>query len=459
MNTTKKKEFDFNKEIKKESSPRSHFQKQGKKELIIFGLFILSIVFLIFLWVSYKLIFIINSIFIIYIFSVYFFLWSDYASKKEVPPKLNYWPEVSIIIPSFNSSETIFKCIESCKNLSYPKKVEIIVVDDGSTDGSYEKLKEVKGIKLLKQPKNIGKAASLNLGLRHAKGEIIACVDSDSYPKKDTLLNTVPYFYSNEKVGSVTVFIKVANPRTLLQKMQEIEYNISFGFFFKLIASIDCLYVTPGPMSLYSKKVFDEIGYFDEENITEDMEIALRMQKNGWKIKRASNSLVYTEVPSTLSGLFKQRIRWFRGAIYNLINYFDMLFNPRYKTLGLFILPLILFSGFFTAIFFLWGIFNSFKVFLNFLFPLFMYTPAYFFQFLSFYLSNMPLINSSLLLGFFGFLFWFFFSYKSFSIADDKIRHYHIPGFLLILFFYPLFIGFTFFSSYVLEFGGRKYKW
>ncbi|MEM4137482.1 MAG: glycosyltransferase family 2 protein [Candidatus Anstonellaceae archaeon] len=439
--------------------PRSHFKKQGKKELILFGLIILALATLIFLVVSYKIVFILNSIFIIYVFSVYLFIWLEYKSKKEDLPKIQNWPEVSIIIPSFNSSSTIFRCIEAVKNLEYPKTFEIIVVDDGSTDGSFEKLKKVKGIKLLQNPKNLGKAAALNLGIKSAKGEILVCVDSDSYPTKNTLLNTIPYFYSDERVGSVVVFIKVANRDSLLAKMQEIEYNVSFGFFFKLISYIDCLYVTPGPTSLYSKKVFEELGYFDEENITEDMEIALRMQKHGWKIKRASESLVYTEVPSSLEGLFKQRVRWFRGAIYNLLSYFDMFFNPKYKTLGLFILPLILFSGFFTAIFFFWSILNYSKLFFDSFIPILFYSPVLFLQSLLWSIFNIQLINSSFLIASAGFLFWAFFCYKSFELSNEKFTLSHLPGFFLILFFYPIFIGFTFFYSYVLEFSGRRYVW
>ncbi|MCX8163067.1 MAG: glycosyltransferase family 2 protein [Candidatus Micrarchaeota archaeon] len=438
---------------------RSHFTKEGKKELILIGLFMFALVVLIFLWISYKIIFIVNGIIIIYIFSVYLFLFLDHSQKETKLPTLKSWPEVSIIIPSFNSSQTIFKCLEACKSLNYPKNFEIIVVDDGSQDGSYEKLKEVKGIKLLKNPRNLGKAAALNHGIKNAKGEIIVCVDSDSYPEKDTLIKTIPYFYCEEKVGSVVVFIKVAEPKTLIQKMQEIEYNLSFGFFFKIIAFIDCLYVTPGPTSLYHKKVFEEIGYFAEDNITEDMEIALRIQKNGWKIKRASDAIAYTEVPADLIGLFKQRLRWFRGAIYNLLTYFDMFFNPRYKTLGLFILPLVLFSGFFTAIFFFWAILNYFDLFWKFALPTFLYSPILFFQSLALYFLDIRLVNSSFLLGFFGFLFWLFFCLKSFELANEKLKTYHIPGFVLMLFFYPVFIGFSFFVSYLMEFSGQRYRW
>lgn len=429
-----------------------------KKEMVIIGLIILAIAISIALVISYQMLFIVYSIYTIFIFMVYLMLWFDIKNQKKSIENLKKWPTVSLIIPSYNTIHTIPKCIESCKNLEYPNKVEIIVVDDGSTDGSYEMLKNDPSIVLIKKDKNEGKGAALNLGIKKANGEIIGCVDSDSYPHKDTLINAVKYFENDEKIGAVVLFIKTTKPRNFIQAVQEIEYWLACGFFFTTIASIDCLYLTPGPMSLYNANMFRQLGGFDEKNITEDIEIALRMQKYGWKIRTCNTSVVETEVPATLKSLYQQRLRWARGGIMNIMKYTDILFNPKYNAFGLFVFPMILGAGFFTSLFMMWTIFNWLKTFISWIIPLSINFNTAIFEQITI-VPDFFLIDSSWMVGIVSFSIWVYFVYTSFEIADEKFSNKYLLPMFGMIYFYPPFIGFVYLTAYLQEIFSRKYSW
>ena len=218
---------------KKAEYRRSTIHIPERRELAILGMIVLALCCFVFLSISYQLIFIAYTMLSMFIFSSYLVLWLEGAKTETPPPAPKKWPLVSVIIPSYNTRHTIFECIRACKAMDYPGQFEIVVVDDGSTDGSEEALSKTEGIRLLRNEKNRGKAAALNFAISQARGEIVACIDSDTYPKKDVLEKAVKHFYEDEKVASVVVFVCVNNPRSLLQRIQEIEYWISFGFFFR----------------------------------------------------------------------------------------------------------------------------------------------------------------------------------------------------------------------------------
>lgn len=282
---------------------------------------------------------IVNLIFVfVGIYFTFLFILLFFANKKRMLkiPKLKSFPSISIIIPAHNEQENIKETIENVKKLRYPRKKEIIVVDDGSTDKTFEIAKKIKGIKVFKKKRG-GKASALNFGIKKAKGEIIACVDSDSYPEKDALLKTVPFFEKN--VGAVTTSVFVKNAKGLLERLQEIEY-VMIAWSRKLFEFLDAIYVTPGPMSLYRKDILEKIGGFDEKNLTEDIEIAWRLTKHNYKIKMALDAKVYTSVPKTIKKWWKQRLRWNIGGLQTTSKYFHLFMKKEFGKLGTFLLPL-----------------------------------------------------------------------------------------------------------------------
>jgi biofilm PGA synthesis N-glycosyltransferase PgaC len=282
---------------------------------------------------------VVNSIFILvgtYFTVLFLLLFFAHEKKLFQRPKIKKFPSVSIIIPAFNEEKVIEKTIKRVKELVYPRKKEIIVVDDGSTDKTYEIAKKIKGIKVFRK-KNGGKANALNFGLKHTKGEIVACVDADSYPEKNALLKAIPFFEKN--VASVTTSVFIKNPKSILEKLQEMEY-IMIAWSRKILEYLDAIYVTPGPMSLYKRKVLLKIGGFDERNLTEDIEIAWRLMKHKYKIKMALDTKVYTGAPKNLKKWWHQRLRWNIGGLQTFLKYFNLYLNKEFRNIGMFLLPM-----------------------------------------------------------------------------------------------------------------------
>lgn len=245
-------------------------------------------------------------------------------------------PSISIIIPAFNEEDHIAETIRAVKKLSYPRELfEILVIDDGSTDDTAEKAKQ-EGVEVITK-ENAGKASAMNLGIDKAKGEIVGCIDADSYPDEEALLKMVPYF-EDSRVAAVTSSILVKDPRNFLQRLQEMEY-ILIAWGRKLLDYLHSVYVTPGPLSLYRKNVLEEIGGFDERILTEDIEIAFRLQRKGYKIRMALPAKVYTNVPKSFRKWWRQRLRWDIGGIQTANIYKYTLFRRRYGIFGMFIVP------------------------------------------------------------------------------------------------------------------------
>ncbi len=255
------------------------------------------------------------------------------------------YPTVTIIVPCWNEEKTVGKTIHSLLNLDYPKdKLKIMIVDDGSKDNTWEVVQKFKNnpqIEMHSKP-NGGKYTALNYGLSKLTTDLVGCLDADSYVHKDTLKKIVYYFQDKETMA-VAPSIKLWEPKSILQLLQKIEYG--FGIFTrKMFQYMNAIYITPGPFSIFRKEVFEKLGPYRHAHNTEDIEIALRMQENGFKIVHAHNAFVYTVPPNTVKKLLKQRIRWSHGFIQNAKDYRYMFFRKRYGNVGMFILPMAVIS-------------------------------------------------------------------------------------------------------------------
>ena len=249
-------------------------------------------------------------------------------------------PSVTIIVPCWNEEKTLAKTVTSLLDLTYPKeKLSVFIVDDGSTDSTKRVVEE-----FLTHPQvryfykeNGGKHTALNEGLLYATTDFVGCLDADSFVSPDALLRIVSLF-KDENVMAVTPSIKIYNPRSIIQKIQETEYTISI-IFRKILATMNAQYVAPGPFSIYRRSVFAKIGVFKHSHNTEDMEMALRMHAHTMKIENAFMAEVYTVGPKTLQGVLKQRIRWTYGFMRNTLDYRGLLFRKRHGNVGTLSLP------------------------------------------------------------------------------------------------------------------------
>ena len=257
--------------------------------------------------------------------------------KKKAPKR---YPTVSIIVPCWNEANTIQKTVKSLLALKYPKnKIEIMLVDDGSTDNTWEKMLEYKDnprITLVKK-ENGGKHTAVNLGIQTSKAELIGCLDADSFVHPEALSRIVSYFEDKE-VMSVAPNVIIFDPKNPIQIAQRVEYFMGV-FLKKVLGMIGGIHVTPGPFSFYRKDVFEKIGGFRSAHKTEDMEIAYRIQINGMKIVNCHKAFVYTYSPKTIKGLYKQRLRWIYGFIMNTFDYRKYLFNKKFGVFAMFTVP------------------------------------------------------------------------------------------------------------------------
>jgi cellulose synthase/poly-beta-1,6-N-acetylglucosamine synthase-like glycosyltransferase len=249
-------------------------------------------------------------------------------------------PPVSFVISAYNEGDKIGKSIESLMTIDYPKRlVEIIIVNDGSEDNTAEVVRryaDSERVIFIDNQKNRGKAACLNQGIAMAKGEFIACMDADSVVPCDILKKTIPSF-KNPQIGAVTVPVEVKDPKNFLEKIVEIEYIIGLSIFLKVLSFFNSIHVTPGPFSLYRKSLIQEIGCFDEKSITEDLEIAYRIQKSRYRIECCMATSVKTIVPNNLKSLYVQRRRWYSGSLMTLWKHKNIVFNREVGFFGYFI--------------------------------------------------------------------------------------------------------------------------
>ena len=272
-----------------------------------------------------------------------------FKNKKhlfEYPPiKKKY--SVSFVIPAYNEGKTIGDTIKHVFAIDYSNVKEVIVVNDCSTDNTRKVVenlqKKYSNLILINNEKNLGNAGKTkNVGWKHATGELIAFVDADSYPAKDTLQKMIGFF-EDKQVGAVTCPVLVRNTDNFLGKLQAIEYKV-VTFTRKLLGYVGGIYVTPGPLALYRSKALDDIKGFDGNNITEDIEITWHLIAKGWKREMPLGTGASTTAPETLKDWYRQRRRWSLGGIQCISKYKTEFLKK--GILGMFVLPFFLIQFF-----------------------------------------------------------------------------------------------------------------
>jgi len=248
---------------------------------------------------------------------------------------------VCIIVPIWNEEKTLRGTLQSLLALNYPKdKLEILVVDDGSTDNTLSIANEFKDEPQIRifSKENGGKHTAVNFGINQTKAELVGCLDADSFVDPEALREIITVF-QNPEMMAVTPCMIVKTPKTFVQQAQKIEYTVG-ALLKRIFGDLSAIQVTPGPFSVFKKKVFEDLGLYKKAYNTEDFEIALRMHKHGYKIGNAPKAYVYTTTPHTPYKLFKQRLRWVQGNLLNLIDYRELFFRVQYGHLGMLVLPM-----------------------------------------------------------------------------------------------------------------------
>jgi biofilm PGA synthesis N-glycosyltransferase PgaC len=247
-------------------------------------------------------------------------IWFSYLHQRELsqqePPDV--YPFVSIIVPAFNEAEVIQSSLSSLLELRYPY-YEIIAVDDGSTDGTFERMREFEGnhygVKVsVFRKENSGKADTLNYGIRRSKAPIVVCMDSDSRLTPDALRYAVRTF-ADPNVGAVAGNVKVINRHNIWTKLQALEYIEGLNIVRRAQAFWRSVNVIPGPIGIFRRTAVEATGGYDSDTFAEDFDMTVKILAAGWKINYEPKAVAFTEAPEELLDIIKQRYRWSRGIL------------------------------------------------------------------------------------------------------------------------------------------------
>ncbi|MED0973367.1 glycosyltransferase [Bacillus paramycoides] len=278
------------------------------------------------------------------IFRFLFLIYFAFKQKKKVSARLftnsSYQPFVSVVIAAYNEEKVIAKTIRSILDSDY-REFEVIVVDDGSKDGTSKVIQETfykhPKVRLI-QKENGGKSSAMNLGFQQSRGEIIVTLDADTIIAQDAISLMIRHF-ENHNVAAVSGNVKVGNRRNLLTAWQHVEYITGFNLERRAFDELNCITVVPGAIGAWRKKNVVESGYLSEDTLAEDTDLTITFLCEGHRIVYEEKAYAFTESPEDVKSLIKQRYRWSYGTLQCLWKHRKALFNSKHKTLGFIALP------------------------------------------------------------------------------------------------------------------------
>ena len=274
-------------------------------------------------------------------------IFQQIKEKRKKTSEIEYTPKVSIIVPAYNEELNAERTVHNLLKSNYPD-LEVIFVDDGSKDDTYNKVKTTfennTKVTVLTKP-NGGKAAALNFGIKQAKGEILVCIDADTVLPSDAIPKLIPYFADLE-VGAVAGNVRVGNTLNLLTNWQSIEYTTSQNFDRRAFDAVNAILVVPGAIGAFRKTALEEIDGFTTDTLAEDCDLTLRLLIAGYRIRTCNEALALTEAPETLNMFLKQRSRWTFGMMQSFWKHRDMLFMSKKLNISWIALPNLLIFNF-----------------------------------------------------------------------------------------------------------------
>ncbi|NEC34368.1 bifunctional polysaccharide deacetylase/glycosyltransferase family 2 protein [Streptomyces rubrogriseus] len=220
---------------------------------------------------------------------------------------------VSVIVPAYNEKECIEATLRSLARSTHP--IEIIVVDDGSTDGTADIAESLglPGVRVVRQA-NAGKPAALNNGVRHARYDIVVMMDGDTVFEPDTVRHLVQPF-ADPGVGAVAGNAKVGNRRTLIGAWQHIEYVMGFNLDRRMYDLLRCMPTIPGAIGAFRRAAVRQVGGMSDDTLAEDTDITIALHRAGWRVVYEEHARAWTEAPGSLGQLWSQRYRWSYGTM------------------------------------------------------------------------------------------------------------------------------------------------
>ena len=251
-------------------------------------------------------------------------------------------PLVSVLIPCFNEEKVIASSIARILESDWAR-LEVVVLDDGSTDGTADEVETHFGgdprVRLMRFA-NGGKAQALNKGLDQVKGDIIVALDADTLFPPSTIGRLVRWFV-DPRVGAVAGNALVGNRRNLVTRWQAPEDVPAQNLERRALAALGAVTVVPGAVGAWRRSALEALGGYPADTLAEDQDLTIAVQRAGWRVEFDPDARAYTEAPETVSGLLKQRFRWSFGTLQCIWKHRAATFNRKMPVLGFVALPQI----------------------------------------------------------------------------------------------------------------------
>ena len=250
-------------------------------------------------------------------------------ARDDVPTPL---PPVTIIVPVYNEAAVIEPALRSLLELRYPA-FHVIVVDDGSSDNTFERASGFAGhygnatVQVIRK-NNGGKASALNAGIALATTEFVLCMDGDSRLHPDSLRFAVRHF-SDTRIGAVAGNVKVVNRHNVWTRLQALEYVEGLNTARRAQGFLRVVNIIPGPMGVFRRDALIRAGGYDTDTFAEDADLTLKLLTAGWHVAYEERAIAYTEAPERYLDIVKQRYRWTRGILQALRKRASWLNSPK----------------------------------------------------------------------------------------------------------------------------------
>jgi len=255
-------------------------------------------------------------------------------------------PSVTVLIPAYNEEDTILRCLESVFASGYPD-LRVIVVDDGSTDHTFETVAFIAAkeprLRLVREA-NMGKWKALDIAYRLIETDVVVAIDADSMIAPDAISKMARHF-ADPTVGAVAGRVQVGNRHNLLTRLQALEYLTAQNIDRRAFERIGAILVVPGAIGAWRTSAVEAAGLYSADTVTEDADLTISVNRAGYRVIFEEEAFAVTEAPETVEGFLKQRLRWSFGMLQTAFKHVIGAILQR-KSLGFVALPDLLIVGF-----------------------------------------------------------------------------------------------------------------
>ena len=278
--------------------------------------------------------------------AAYYFFYREQAEHRrpDNPPQPGDMPAVTFLVPCHNEGANVEETIRSLLDQDYPE-LEIIAINDASSDDTGPRLDALVAreprLRVIHFVRNQGKAMGLRMGALAARHEILICLDGDALLDPHATRWLVRHFLEGARVGAVTGNPRVRNRTTLLGKIQVGEFSSIIGLIKRAQRIYGRVFTVSGVVAAFRKSALHDVGYWNTDMITEDIDVSWRLQLAHWDIRYEPNALCWILMPETLKGLWRQRLRWAQGGVEVFCRYARQLLSWRSRRMWVVGLELI----------------------------------------------------------------------------------------------------------------------